>query len=145
MPLRNIVKSKLVSCRVDTPVCDIAQMMDSENVGAVLIVEENKPVGIVTDRDLTIRCLARRLDPAVTTAREVMTSTVETVSEDQGIFTAIRAMKNGMVRRIAIVNEAGSVTTLLSFDDLFTLVADEIQDLRDLIRPSDAKWTRQVA
>lgn len=145
MPLKNIVKSKLISCRLDTPVGDIAQMMDAENVGAVLIVEENKPVGIVTDRDLTIRCLARRLDPALCTAREVMTSTVETVSDDQGIFSAIRAMKNGMVRRIAIVNEAGSVTTLLSFDDLFTLVADEIQDLRDLIQPSDAKWTRQVA
>jgi signal-transduction protein with cAMP-binding, CBS, and nucleotidyltransferase domain len=145
MPLRDIVKQKLVSCRLETPVREVAKIMDAENVGAVLVVNEGKPAGIVTDRDLALRCVARTVEAEALTAEEVMTPSVESVSDDQGIYNAIHSMKNGLVRRIAVVNEAGTVTALLSFDDLFTLIADEIQELRDLVRPADGKWEKNVA
>lgn len=139
MALRNYVRENLVSCSLDTPVLEVAKMMDEQNVGAVLVLNEGKSAGIVTDRDIAIRGVAKNKNVELVTVEEIMTPAVETVSEDQGIAGAIRAMKYGMVRRIVVTNASGAPTAVLSFDDLFGLLADEMKDLATVVKPFDAK------
>lgn len=145
MPLKDIVQTGLVSCPLGTPVLEIAKLMDTENVGAVLVTEKGKAAGIVTDRDLVLRCVVKQLDPESTTVEEVMTPVVETISENQGIYEAIHTLKNGVVRRVVVVDEGGMPTGLLSFDDLFELIAEEISALKDVVQPENAKIVAQTA
>lgn len=145
MSIASIVREKLISCAPDTLVCEVAKIMESEDVGAVLILNAGKPIGIVTDRDLTTRCVARCLNVELTTIEEVMTPVVETILETEGIYSAIRAMRNGSIRRIVAVDEAGKATRVISFDDLFSLVAQEINDLKELVQPFDSKIEQTAA
>jgi CBS domain-containing protein len=120
-------------------VWEVAKKMQEQEVGAVLITSEGKPRGIVTDRDLVLRCLVKKLDPELTTVEEVMTPSVETIAESEGLFGAIRALQRGSVRRIVIVDEAGSPCSLLSFDDVFEVLAEELGYLKDVVKPTSTK------
>ena len=93
MSLRNIIEPKLISCSPDESIQDVAKRMGSEDVGAVLVLEDKKPIGIITDRDIVLRCVVGAKDCTNSTAESVMSRTVVTVDADDGIYDVIQAMK----------------------------------------------------
>lgn len=128
MPLRDIIENNVISCSKDTSISDIADLMKTNDVGAVLVVENEKPVGIVTDRDIVLRCIAENVkisEPVAT----IMTKSVDTVSWNAGLQDAIAQMRDKKVRRIPVVDDQGKAVGLISFGDVFGLIAKEMSEL----------------
>ncbi|MBI4405818.1 MAG: CBS domain-containing protein [Deltaproteobacteria bacterium] len=144
MSLQNLLTKKLISCSPSSSIQMAAGLMEKENVGAVVIVGERDggPVGIVTDRDIAIRCVARGMD-ANQNVSEVMTTEVETVSDDEGIYDIIHTMKRSEVRRVPVVDKAGKCIGLLSFGDVFELLGRELSDLLPVTAPEKPKLVKQ--
>ncbi|MBI4403442.1 MAG: CBS domain-containing protein [Deltaproteobacteria bacterium] len=145
MAIGNIIRKNISYCKPTTPIQEVAQIMKEDEVGAVLILEAGTPKGIVTDRDIVIRCISEAIDPAQTPVEKIMTTGVEAVTVDQGIYEVAHKMKEASVRRVAVVDAAGNAVGLLSFDDVFDLLAEELSDLRIAVLPRTPKIINKAA
>lgn len=132
MTLETIVRKDVVTASPDTGVRELATAMREETVGSVVIVEEERPVGLVTDRDLTVRILGGDWDPETTTARDVMTSDPVTVPVEAGIFELTEIMEDAEVRRIPVV-DGERLAGIVTLDDLYRLLVDELDNLGDVV------------
>ena len=112
---------------------NLATVMKEENVGSVIIEEDDRPVGIVTDRDLVVEVLEPRADPTTVTAADVMTETPVTVDTDAGVFEAIRQMHEHSVRRMPVTGTDGGLAGIVTLDDLLVLLSDELDNLAGVI------------
>ncbi len=133
MPIEDLARSDAVTAAPETPVSELAATMEEEGVGSVVITDDGTPVGIVTDRDLTVRVLAAGLDPADRTAEDVMTDELCTVHPDTGFYQATNLMAEHGVRRLPVC-EGDALVGIITADDVAELLADEQQQLGDLIR-----------
>ena len=112
-----------------------AERMHARNVGSLVILDEDKhPIGIVTDRDLTLRVLAAGKNPYDTTVAEVMTHGAATLREDASIESAIMAMRSGPYRRLIVVDDEGKLVGLVSVDDILDLVIGELTNIGELLQ-----------
>jgi len=145
MSLRNILNRKVVSCRPDSSVREVAELMDEENIGSVLVVEGEKPVGIITDRDIVVRCIVKGLDCSGTQAKDLMSGKLETVSADCGLYDVLQTMRKREIRRVPVVESDGKAIGLLSFGDVYQLLAKEISDLSGPMAPEEPKIEEQAA
>jgi CBS domain-containing protein len=125
MSLERFCRKRVVTARAEQPVVEVARIMRSEHVGAVVIVDGKRPIGIITDRDLALRVLADGRAPE-TPVQALMTPQPVTVRRDQHIDDVVRTMQQAGVRRLPIVDEAGAVIGLVSLDDLSVLLAAEL-------------------
>jgi signal-transduction protein with cAMP-binding, CBS, and nucleotidyltransferase domain len=129
MSLRDVIDENLVSCNSETPISEVADLMKDEDVGAVVVVDENrKPIGIVTDRDIVVRCISESRDPN-TPVGTIMTASVASVGIDAELHDVVRVMKERGVRRIPVVDQNSFAVGLISFGDLFGLIAKEMSEL----------------
>lgn len=137
MPVGELCVRDVIICNRTTTVQDAAQLMLKYNVGDVLLVDESGgkriPVGIITDRDIVVGVVALKLDPARTTAGDLMKREVVTVREDQGVFETIQHMRMNGIRRMPVVDRNGALVGILSIDDLIQLLAEEMSELAKLI------------
>ena len=101
--------------------------MREGDMGALPIVEENKLVGIVTDRDIVVRAIAEGKD-FDTKIGDVMTTEIFSVKPDDFIFEAIRLMGDKQVRRIPVINETGELAGIIAMAD----IALEMEDEREI-------------
>jgi CBS domain-containing protein len=145
MSLKTLIKPGLVSCLPTATIRECAQLMEHSNVGAVLVVDDGKPVGIITDRDIALRCVAKGNDCDGLNVQEIMTTTVDTVSEEEGLFQVIEKMKQKKVRRIPITNQSGEAVGLVSFGDILELLVRELHGLAGPAIPENKKIHVQAA
>ncbi len=111
-----------------------AQRMHSRKVGTLIVQDaERKPIGILTDRDLTVRVLATASDPFQTTVGDVMTKCPRTINENSPIEDALAIMRSGPFRRVPVVSGEGELVGLLSLDDILDLLTEEFGQIRDLL------------
>lgn len=116
----------------------VAERMHTRNVGTLVVVNDDaEPIGILTDRDLTVKALARGLDPYQTTVKEVMTKTPRTVKEDAPIERALELMRAGPYRRLPVVDKSGKLAGLISLDDVIKLLTDEFLQIGELLEQED--------
>jgi len=114
----------------DRTICDVAKLMDSTGVGAIAVVEDHHLLGIVTDRDLVRRGLARDV-PTDARVDSVMSSPVLTIDADAPLHDAVDTFSRHAVRRLAVVDD-GRFVGMISLDDL---LLDLAGDLRSLTTP----------
>jgi CBS domain-containing protein len=88
-----------------TPLNEVAEVMETEDVGAVPLVEGDRLVGIVTDRDIVVRAIAKGKDPRGMPASEVSSRELLTVSPDDDLSDALRLMAEYQVRRLAVTDD----------------------------------------
>ena len=114
------------TARPDETVLAVADRMRQRNVGTMVVIDkEDRVVGIVTDRDLVVRVLADRRDPAEATVKEVMTENPTTVTEHGARDISLLLMKDGGFRRLPVVDDRRHLLGVLSLDDVVrTLAAD---------------------
>ena len=134
MPVQDLARSDVITASKETAVSEIAETMANEQVGSIVIAEDHSPVGIVTDRDLALRCVAEEADPTELTAENVMTEDVHTVDQDAGFYEAVERMSDNGIRRLPVTNDSDELVGILTTDDLEELLADEHQKLADVIR-----------
>lgn len=145
MALDKLLERKLISCSPDTTVTQVAELMDREDVGAIVVTENDEPVGIITDRDIVVRCVVLRAECAETPVRQIMTEHIVTVKSSDGIFDVIQAMKENRVRRVPVVDNGGKCIGLLSFGDIFQLLATEMAALSEPAAPETPKIVEKAA
>lgn len=104
-----------------------AEIMASRHIAAVLVMEDRRLVGIMTERDITIRVVSRGLVPEVTVVREVMTPDPDTLRPTDQPEHALRMMSQRNYRHLPVVSEDGSVVGMVSVRDLYDFVQSELQ------------------
>lgn len=107
----------------DTSVYDCAQQMLNEHVGSLLIVKDKKLLGIVTERDLLKRVLAKDVDIKNTKVKSIMTKDVTTISPNTDLYDAILFMSRYNTRRLPVLNE-NKVVGLITHKDILKIQPD---------------------
>ena len=111
-----------------------AERMHQRAVGTLVVVNDAcQPIGIVTDRDLVTRVLAKCLNPTSTLLREVMTFGPKTVSEEASLESALAIMRCGRFRRVPVVDHQNKLVGLVTLDDILMLLAEEFTDIGRLL------------
>jgi CBS domain-containing protein len=134
MRLDSAFPKRVITADPESPLSQVADLMEEHGVGTVVITEHERPVGIVTDRDLALelgtgRCV--RSEPV----RVVMSSPVATIGCHDGILAATKRLNENSVRRLPIVDDDGRLVGLVSLDDLLALLGWEIGNLaRGVVR-----------
>jgi CBS domain-containing protein len=116
-------------------VLSAAKQMLSQDVGTLVVTDSaGHPEGIVTDRDIVLRCIAEELSPGKTKVREVMTHEVHSVPEDASVEAALETMADREVRRLIVVDDAERVVGIVSLDDFLEEVVATAEDIGRLLR-----------
>jgi CBS domain-containing protein len=116
--IRDLMTDKPCSIDADKSVAYAAKMMRDEDVGLAPIVEGDRLVGTLTDRDIAVRVVAEGRDPEATTAREVASTDVVTVDPDQDLDEALRLMARHQIRRLPVVEEDGRLVGIVAQADV---------------------------
>ena len=102
--VKDLMTSDLTTVAPETSVSEAAERMAREDIGPLPVVENDRLVGIVTDRDLVVRVLAEGRDPRSTTVREVASEDPVTVSVDDDLVTTLDLLAKHQVRRVPVVD-----------------------------------------
>ena len=102
----------------ETPVAEAAQLMESEDVGALPVLDGDELAGMVTDRDIVIRAVAKGKDPRGMPVREVLTREVVAVGADEDLSKALELMASNQVRRLPVVDEGNRLVGVVAQADL---------------------------
>ena len=105
-----------ITAPANMTVCDAAQLMKQRNIGALMVVEEDKLVGVFTERDALFRVLAGGIDPTVARLAEVMTRNPQVIAPTVGFTVALQMMHDGRYRHLPVVEE-GRVIGIVSVRD----------------------------
>jgi len=122
---RDIMTKDLVYSLPDESVAKVAQLMKKEDIGPVLVVNNEKDktlVGIVTDRDLALKVVGEGRDPKSTKVGDVMTGKVVTIRSEDSVENAMKAMAQYQLRRIPVVDDHSRLVGIISQADLATRV-----------------------
>ncbi len=126
MSLRRYTK-KVASLSPRAPVLDAAHAMSAQTVGAVVVVsDDGRPIGMLTDRDIVLRVVVAGRDPARTSLEEVMTRGTVFLSHDATFESATEIMRDCGMRRLPLVDEHGRLDGLVSLDDIVMLLGMEL-------------------
>jgi CBS domain-containing protein len=137
MAVGEICNREVVFAEKVLSVVDAAQLMRKHHVGDLVVVEEKDgrkhPVGIVTDRDIVVEVVAAEVNPDALKVGDIMSLEVATVHESEGLFEALRYMRDKGVRRMPVVDREGGLVGILTLDDLLSLLAEEMSELAKLV------------
>jgi len=137
MAVGEVCNRVVVVAGKSSSVVEAAQLMRTRHVGDLVVVEEkdgrNYPVGIVTDRDIVVEVVAAGVNPEALKVGDIMGPEVATVREGEGLFEALRYMRDKGVRRMPVVGSAGELVGILTMDDVLGLLAEEITELAKLV------------
>ena len=123
---------RMVVLKPCSSVLEAARAIEKNNIGAVIVQDDKRVVGLVTDRDLTVRVLGQGLDPRATTLADVMTSPVATLSPTDSQSDAIRLMQQRNIRRIPLV-ETERIVGIVALDDLLLDEAAPLDQLAAVV------------
>ena len=135
MSVGRICVREVDTAEVSETVQAAADRMHARNVGTLVVLDAlQKPLGIVTDRDLAIRVVAKGRDPFTTTVGDVMTMSPRSILENTPIEQAISLMRRGPYRRLPVVDHNDRLVGLLSIDDVLDLLAEEFREIGALLK-----------
>lgn len=137
MAMGDLCVNHIVTVKAQDSIQQAAQAMQAKNIGSVVVMsgehESQKPVGILTDRDIVLQVVASNKCPVNTKVEQVMCQDLLTIDHHQGIKEAIDLMRDKGVRRAPIMQE-GKICGLVATDDLLILIAKEMNALADLVQ-----------
>jgi CBS domain-containing protein len=121
MKVRDIMTENPACCLTTTSLQETARMMHDHDCGCIPVVEDlesKKPIGTITDRDITIRTIAHGKNPMQMTAGEVMTTQVVTVTPDTSVEECSNTMEKNQIRRVVVVDENGACCGMVAQADI---------------------------
>lgn len=121
MNVSEIMTKNPACCTPDASLEDVAALMVSNDCGCIPVVSDNEdrmPVGVITDRDIVTRAVARGKNPLGLTAADVMTESVVTVTPDTSIEDCCNLMEDEQIRRVTVVDEKGACCGIVAQADI---------------------------
>lgn len=117
MKIREIMTTDVTTAELNTTLEEIATIMRHEDVGAVPILDDGELAGIVTDRDIVLRCVAEGRDPGECSAEDILTEGLVTVTPDQNVDDAAAIMSRNQIRRLPVLQN-GKLVGMVSLGDI---------------------------
>jgi CBS domain-containing protein len=121
MQVRQIMTADPACCASGTSLQDVAQMMIDHDCGEIPVVdntEDNMPIGVITDRDIVCRTVARELNPLDLTAGDCMTTPCVTVTPDMSVDECCRILEDNKIRRVPVVDAGGCCCGIVALADI---------------------------
>jgi CBS domain-containing protein len=131
MVVKDVMSSPVVITGEEDPSNHVASLMEKNDLGCVIVSnKDNKPIGIITERDLVIRVLAKNLKPGVVTAKEIMTAPLVTIEPEATISDAARRMSRLDVRRLGVIYK-GELVGIISSKDILNVMPELIEIMQE--------------
>ena len=128
-----IMNTDVVTVTRDHTVLRAARLMREQNVGSVIVVDDHgRPIGLLTDRDITIKVVAEGGSPE-TPIDEVMSTPVYAIPESTLIFDMLREMSRRKVHRVPVIDEHKRLIGIVSVDDALLLLTTEMANIADVM------------
>lgn len=137
MKIINFCQREFVTIHAHQLLGQAAVLMREQHVGALVVIDSSDPPqvqGVVTDRDLAIEVLARKLNVATTRIGEIASDSLVPIAAAASVHEAVGAMEASGVRRLLVIEEDGSVIGFVSADDLMGAIATELGSLASALR-----------
>jgi CBS domain-containing protein len=125
MQLKDVMTRQVEVISPDASLEEAARKMDELNVGPLPVCEGGRLVGLVTDRDITVRATAAGKSPRSTTVREAMTTDVLYCFDDQDVREAARLMETQQIRRVPVLDHSHRLVGIVSLGDVATEARDD--------------------
>jgi CBS domain-containing protein len=118
-----------------------ARRMADNDMGTLVVVgdDPDRPIGVLTDRDITIRCIAKGGDPDTMPVGKVMSTPVQTVSEDATVEDAVSNMAIAGTRRVVVTGDDGVMVGILSLDDVLDVLSLDAQSIGRLVEKQNPR------
>ncbi len=132
--VRDVMSKNVRVVRPDTLVKEVVATMNKFDIGSIVVVQSDRPVGIITERDILKRIVEPCLAPEALRAREVMTSPVVSIRGTASIDEAARIMAKKRIKKLLVMDD-GKLVGVLTFTDIVTQVPNMLGILEELVRP----------
>lgn len=138
MQIRDVMTEHVTRTRPDADLGSVARIMRDEGIGAVPVEDNDRLVGMITDRDIVVRAIAEGADPSSTRVREAMSPRILYCMEDESVEDVLHNMGEQQVRRLPVVNRQKRLVGIVSLADLSgqARLADTAESLRDISSPA---------
>jgi CBS domain-containing protein len=134
MIVKDVMSSPVVTLAEDATSNGVAHIMDENELGCVIVTNKaGNPVGILTERDLVIRVLAKNLKPDAIKAKDIMTSPLVTIEPDATVSEAARRMSRLNIRRLGVIYK-GNLVGLVSSKDILAVMPELIEMIQEKSR-----------
>jgi len=131
MLVKDVMSSPVVTTDEEAPTNKIAKLMDENKLGCVIVSnKDGKPLGIITEKDLVIRVLAKNLQPDRVKAKDIMTAPLATIEPEATINDAARRMSRLDIRRLGVVYK-GDLIGLVSSKDIIAVVPELVEMIEE--------------
>jgi len=143
MLVKDVMSSPVITIEENASANLVANLMDKEDLGCIIVTnKEGKPLGIITERDLVVRVLAKNTKPDSLKSSEVMSSPLMTIEPDATISDAARRMSRLDIRRLGVIYK-GQITGLLSSKDILAVVPELIEIIQERARIENESRTTE--
>jgi CBS domain-containing protein len=130
--LKDFATPVVAVVEAETPCLVVAELMRQHHIGALVVVdaqEKNRPMGIVTDRDLVLELMSEGVEPELFTAGDIMSVDLVLARPDMDAMDAVQLMKKHRLRRLIIADESGHLTGIVTMEDVLEQFSHELADL----------------
>ena len=135
MSMKDYCRREVCTATSEETIREAAKRMAARGVGSLVVVDgQERPIGMLTDRDIVMRVLRRRADPDRVLVGAVMQDEPSVVREDTPLDAAIRVMRRDTVRRMPVVDDAGRLVGIFAVDDALQLLASELAGVAEAVR-----------
>lgn len=136
--IEDVIQTDVVTAEPDTPVPTLTGMMEEEDVGSVIVADDDEPLGVITDRKIALM-LQERGDIGDQTAQDIMSGDLISGTTSMTVFDALDKMSEENIRRFPIVDEDGSLAGIVTLDDLLVLLGTELQKATQIIKEQSSR------
>jgi CBS domain-containing protein len=142
MQVKDIMTKDPACCGPNARLQEVAKLMVDNDCGEIPVVENQKLVGVVTDRDICCRTVAKGKNPLDMTASEVMTAPAISVAKDASIEECCRKLEDNQIRRVPVVDEAGRCCGIVAQADIANYADSE--DVAEVVEKISEPGTPQA-
>lgn len=135
MKVRELMVKSVLTCAKDDPVASVAKKMTTQNVGLLVVVEDNlskRPVGVVTDQDLISKVLIKGLNAEKTIVDKVTTKKIMSISPNANVEDAVSIMKKNDIKRVIVLDDLGNLVGIISRSDIIKQFLEIRKQLVDI-------------
>jgi CBS domain-containing protein len=114
--VKEIMQKDVKTARPDSTVKEVVEKMNRFNIGSIVIVQERRPVGIITERDVLRRVVEHCIDPGICKAKEVMTIPIVTATEDASLDEVMKLMTSRRIKKVPVLRNETLVGIVTATD-----------------------------
>jgi CBS domain-containing protein len=134
MLVKDVMSSPVMTVDETEHVDEVANLMDLQQLGCIIVTDtDGRPLGVITERDLLTRVLAKNKLPSKLTAKDVMTSPLITIKPDETLSNAARQMSRLNVRRLGVIYK-GDLVGIVSSKDILAVTPELLETIQEKIR-----------